>query len=354
MGHSFKILISAAFSHHSRGIVRSIKLSPKYSDSYLIGTDICNSYFGLYEGLYNKVYKIPRYSEPGYKNRFLKIIEQENADIVMITNELEVQFWARSSKKLVNALLPPVNFTEICISKKRLHAAFENTEYVPWFKIVDLKNETVDLDFAYPVWIRDIQEGSSGGRGAFLIKSKNHFHAWISLYEPGSAIMVSEYLPGRNLACLLVIENNVLRSAGTYERMEYLLKHASPSGITGQISKGRLICEPALTKFSFEAVIELLDITRETFSGFVTVDVKEGRDGNPYVTEINLRPVSPVFAFAQAGFNLVEDYIDLILNKPSTLPCIEHSYPDDNLLLREIDGLPLWIENHKDINTFEL
>lgn len=353
MRKSLRILISAAFSHHSRGIARSVNLSSKYSESYLIGTDTCNSYFALYEGLYDKIYKIPRYSDPSYCECLTNIIEQEDADIVLVTNELEVSFWAGSKVKPVNALIPPVNFTGICISKKRLHKALMGTGYVPWFKIMDLKNEIVNSDLSYPLWVRDVQDGSSGGRGSFLLKSRKHFEAWINLYEPGSDIMISEYLPGRNLACLLVIENNELRSAGTYERIEYLLKHASPSGVTGQISKGRLIYEPELTKFSFDAVRKILSLTGETFSGFITVDLKEGADGKPYLTEINLRPVSPVYAFAQAGFNLVEDYIDLILGIPRSLPYIEQSYPEGNVLLREIDGLPQWINNHSDIDTFK-
>jgi hypothetical protein len=56
--------------------------------------------------------------------------------------------------------------------------------------------------------------------------------------------MASEFLPGRNLACLLLFHAGRLIKLGCYERLVYFMGHTALSGVTGNIAQGRLINDP--------------------------------------------------------------------------------------------------------------
>ncbi|MDX9929669.1 MAG: hypothetical protein RBS37_07440 [Bacteroidales bacterium] len=343
-----RILISAALSTPSRAIARSIRLSKRYGKSYLVGTDTLNGYYGLYEGLFNRIYKVPRYTHESYRDVLLKILRDEKIDHALILHELEVHFWAQTGDKPEIIRVPPASFTGFCISKKKLYERLRGTGYVPDYKIIDFSGSDVNLNWEYPFWVRDVSEGSAGGKGAFKIESKYRLKAWKEFFNPGSEIMISEYLPGRNLASLVILENNILRKAGTYERLTYLLSQNSPSGISGQISTGRLLNEKYITDISRSAINKLIN-DGDSVTGFLTVDYKEDSKGVPKITEINLRPVSAVSSFTQAGFNMVEFYIDILSGNKHLSEEMEHQYPENNLILREVDGLPIWIKDKPNI-----
>ena len=38
--------------------IKKIRLSEKYKDSILIGTDICDNTYGLYEGIFEKIWRV--------------------------------------------------------------------------------------------------------------------------------------------------------------------------------------------------------------------------------------------------------------------------------------------------------
>lgn len=349
MKKALKLLITSAFSHPSKGLIRSLRVSQKYKDIQIIGTDTMKHYHGYYEKLPNLVIKVPPYYESGYNEIINNIMIQEEIDAAMIIHELEVQFWAKNGGLKCKYLIPNLNFADICLSKGKLYNVLKDTTYIPQFCVLTKDYIEVAKFMQFPLWVRNITPGTGGGKGAHLLMSKDKLMAWNTLYEPRGDMMFSEYLPGRNLASLLIIKNNTLLHAGNYERIDYLLKHASQTGVTGQISKGKLLNEPKLTALSMEIVLALSAILNESISGFITLDYKEDFNGNPKLTEINLRPVSPVYAFAQAGFNMSEFYLDAIMDDESVKSPISINFPTDNVILREVDGLPIWIANHQEL-----
>ena len=87
--------------------------------------------------------------------------------------------------------------------------------------------------------------------------------------------------------------------------------------------------------------------------GLIAVDFREDVAGNPLITEINIRHVAFTSAFAAAGFNLVEAQIFATLGQPECTGPLDTMFPPRNLILRDIDGLPLWIEDHTDLKVGE-
>ena len=61
-------------------------------------------------------------------------------------------------------------------------------------------------------------------------------------------IMLQQYLPGRNIAWDSFLYNGKLVSSCTRERLEYPLKHISPSGITGTPTVSKIIVDESVNR----------------------------------------------------------------------------------------------------------
>jgi carbamoyl-phosphate synthase large subunit len=203
-----------------------------------------------------------------------------------------------------------------------------------------------------PCWIRDFSEGNSCGKGSLLVTNVEEIHAWVVLNPGIDQFMVSEYLPGRNFACHLLYDHGQIVRIACYERTEYSMARTVMSGISGNISKGRLINDERLVTRSKHAVASILAQTGETMHGLVAVDFREASDGSPMITEINLRHVAATYAFAAAGFNLAEAHLLLTLGKALPGP-VEMTFPQGNMILRDIDGTPVWVGDYKELAVGE-
>jgi carbamoyl-phosphate synthase large subunit len=345
-----RILISGACGVTSRAIARSIKLSDKYKDADLIGTDICENAFGLFEGLFERIWRVPRVSDPEYPKMFNSIIQKENIDCVILIPELEVLFWTKN-KLETKSIVPPPKFSDLAISKGRLFAALAHNDFVPKSEVIDTQNfdfEHFESSIDFPYWIRGISEGSTSGKGSMLVKDQGHLIAWSLINKETKEAMISEYLPGRNIAVHLLYSHGNLLKVGCYERLEYFKKDVSLSGITGNISKGKLINDDEAVKVAQTAVEELCKQTGEKMNGIVAVDLKGSKDGKHYITEINIRHVAATSSFALGGFNLTEFQLDVMNNDMEDWDDeAEKIWPINNIILRDIDGRPLLVEDFK-------
>ncbi|MDB9538490.1 hypothetical protein NWP22_17510 [Anabaenopsis tanganyikae CS-531] len=104
-----KILITGACGVTSRSVVRSLKKSSIFNNVRIIGTDICENPYGLYEGLYDRIYRVPFCSNPEYHNIMTSICAEEKIDAAIIIPELEVLYWCKNQIP-VKTLLPPPLF----------------------------------------------------------------------------------------------------------------------------------------------------------------------------------------------------------------------------------------------------
>lgn len=94
------------------------------------------------------------------------------------------------------------------------------------------------------------------------------------------------------------------------------------------------------------AIARILAESGETMRGLVAVDFRESTDGRPMITEINLRHVAATYAFAAAGFNLAEAHLLVTLGKGAELGDKEAMYPPQNVIFRDIDGIPIWLDTY--------
>ena len=351
--HQKTLLVSGACGVTSRTIVRALRKSPRFSRTRLIGTDICDNPFGLFEGLYERIYRVPPLSDPhAYLACIRDISHAERVDAAIVVPELEVLFWATNHMP-VPALLPPARFGKEAISKSRVYQLLKDTGLVPAHEI--LTREAILAGFICErfggsVWLRDVSEGSTSGKGAIHVHSQEEAMAWMVLNKGISHFMASEFLPGRNLACIMLFKQGELIKLGCYERLEYFMAKTVISGVSGNISKGRLINDPKAVEVSKRAVEALCRHTGEVMHGLVTVDLRTDAEDNSKVTEINLRQVAAASAFAEVeGANLAEAHALATLGLWHDIGPLEVTFPPNNRLFRDIDGLPVFVPLYEEV-----
>ena len=340
-----KILITGACGVTSRAVVRALKKSEHFTDVGFVGTDICANLYGLTEGLYEKIYRVPHVTDDAYRETIDSICTREGIDLAVVVPELEVMFWAEHGMR-VPCLLPPHGFCRIAGSKQALYEALNDTGLVPTHEVVHrdaLAHQSYMPSSDWPCWIRDHEVGSTSGRGSLLAHNLCELQAWVTLNPEIDYFMVSEFLPGRNFACHLLYFQGALIKVGTYERLEYFMGRIAPSGISGNISRGRLLADPRVLKRARDAVELICKRTGDVMHGLVAVDLREDRESRPMITEVNLRHVACTSAFADAGHNLAESHVFATMQMPDRVGALEKDFPHGNYILRDIDGPAKWV-----------
>ena len=342
------VLITGACGVTPRAIARSLRLSPLFADARLIGADRGGNWYGFYEGLYERVYRVSSPDDPGYEDVIADLCSKEEIEAAIVAPEAEVRFWA-GREFPVPTLLPPPGLVDTAISKRKLYAALGDSGLVPHYSIVQrdelLARRGLDLD-GTPVWLRDYSDASSSGIGSLKVTEPEEAYAWAYLNPEIPSYMVAEHLPGRNIACTLLFLHGDVLKAGCYERLEYFMGHLAASGVTGNINRGRLVNDARARALAEQAVRRVAELAGETAHGLLTVDLREDRTGEPKVTEINVRHVAATSALAAGGANLAEAQLLATLGRLDEIGEPVPRFPEGNAILRDIDGEPIWLEGY--------
>ena len=349
------VLITGACGVTPRAIARSLRMSGAFHDARLVGIDRGGNWYGFYEGLYDRVYRVSTPADPGYEALIAEICAKEEIDAAIVAPEAEVLFWS-AREFPAPALLPPHGLVEIAISKRKLYDALRDTGLVPRYSIVSrddlLARRGLELDAA-PVWLRDYSDASSSGIGSIAVTEAEQAYAWAYLNPGISSYMVAEHLPGRNLAAMLLFHDGELLKAGCYERLSYFGGHLSASGVTGNINHGRLVNDERAREVGERAVRLVAELAGETPHGLLTADLRGDASGALKVTEINVRHVAATSALAAGGANLAEAQLLVTLGRLDEIDAVVPRFPDDNAILRDIDGEPLWLTGYRELAVGE-
>ena len=345
-----RILVTGACAVTGRSVARSLRISKVFGqDLELIGADIDVNLYGFYEKIYDKIYVLPRGFGDEYVALINKIIKEEKIDAAIVVPEIEVVFWSKHPFDIPH-LVPAPKFCDVAISKERLFAMLEGTGWIPKsqkFNKELLDDETFTSNIKYPVWIRDASDGTASARGAFKAENLEGLKAWTMINGNTSHFQLSEYLPGGNYGCFCLFKNGVLKKMAIAERIEYLMSKVAVSGITGNTCRGRLLNDKVIAQRAKDVIDYVCKQTNTVMNGMVVVDMRADENGDPKVTEINIRHVAFSSSFANAGFNLAEYHLLCTLNREDELsPELEKIYPENNYILRDVDGLPIYVSDY--------
>jgi hypothetical protein len=169
------ILVTGACGVTSRTVVRALRRSAVFAHTRLVGIDVCDNPFGLYEGLYDRIVRVPpsRAGEP-YRELVQRLCEHERIDAAIVIPEPEVLYWAEHA----DAGAGPAAAAGLrAAGHQQGHAvrAAAGSGWTPRHAMLSREQiaagDLGDLG-CWPLWLRDGGAGSTSGKGALCVHQR--------------------------------------------------------------------------------------------------------------------------------------------------------------------------------------
>ncbi len=299
-----RILVTGTGGPLGSNVTRSLRAAP--AALAIFGTEANRYHLPL--SLADRTFLIPHARETeAYLTAMARIIADESIDLVLPTHPVEVRTLASHRDRLggVRLFLPDTDAILCADSKwetfRTLRAAGVP---VPDTFLVD-REDDVRAAFAAvptrPLWVRGSGAPGIGiGVASLPCREPQHAIAWIDHHRGWGGFIASRFLPGRNLTWCCLFERGRMIAAQTRERLEYVIPHVSPSGITGAPAVSRTLVDRRVRDIGEKAVRALPGNPH----GIFFVDMTEDEDGVPRVTEINAgRFGTTIHFYTEAGCN---------------------------------------------------
>lgn len=339
---SARLLVTSAGSGASGNLVRSLRAGR--GGLTIVGCH--DDRFILKSSPADRNYLVPPLGHPAWARALRRIADAEKIDLVLPVTDADVAALSRARRALAGRLfLPRAATVERCADKYAL-GEWLRARGVPaprTYRVTDLgRLERIFARLGNPsrAWCR-IRAGA-GSRGAAPVAGPGQARSWIGYWRdlrgvPVSAFTLSEYLPGRDLGCQSVWKDGRLALVKTYERLSYLGTGSRPSEVSAVGALTKTVAEPAVVEIAVRA-IRAVD---GRASGVFGVDLKEGADGAPRVTEINAgRFTSGTNLLDLTGkHNMTAVYLKLARGEPVDLD-EEYEGTEHHYMLRDVDVVP--------------
>ncbi len=336
-----RVLVTGAGGPAAHNFIQSLRLSgEKY---YIVGTDINKYHIEL--SPCDKRYLVPRCDAPSYIDVLNRIIETEKIDLVHPQPDVEVAVISENREKLsAKTFLPKKETVRLCQDKMALNKKLEKEGFVRPIayridKPEDIEKHLPELLERYPekAWLRATR--GAGSRAALPIRKAEHGIAWIEYWKEMRGIgwgdfMLSEYLPGREIAFQSIWKDGEIITSQARERIEYVFGHLTPSGQSSSPSVARTIHRDDVNRMVTEA-IRAID---PEATGIFCVDIKENVEGEPCITEINCgRFFTTSNFFTVAGSNMPHYYVKMALGEEIPPLPKYNAIPEGIYWIRNID-----------------
>lgn len=342
MGEKKIILVTGSGGPMGSNVTRSLKMAAE--PLFLIGTD-CNKYH-IPLSLTDKTVLIPPARDrDAYLEEMEKLVLREGVQCILPTHPVEVRTLASERQRFhgVKFLLP--DYEAITTAQNKWATWQKLNEGGLPVPLTYLIESPGDLDACFgeihrrPVWVRGAGVPGVGiGVASLPCKDARQAAAWIQYWDGWGGFIASEYLSGRNLTWLGLFCDGKLIACQGRERLEYVIPHVSPSGITGAPAVSKTVSRPDLLKFGEAAVRQIT----ERPNGPFFVDMTEDVSGNPKITEINGgRFGTTIHFYTEAGFNFPWLLVQLAFGEPVDNAPIINPVEPDTWWLRTIDCGPV-------------
>jgi biotin carboxylase len=341
-----RILVTGSGGIGGVNFVRALKLFQ--DEFFIVGTDF-NKYYLEFPELDERIIS-PRHSDPNFIPLLNQLSDQHKIEFLHPQPSSEALVVSQNIDRIsTKTLLPPADV----ISKDKL----ETQKILSKLGILVAKTKVVDnfdvLENTFselgggPLWIR--AKSGAGGNLSLLCNDASEAEHWMKLWIMRKKanfhdFMIQQYLPKRNIAWDSFWYDGKLICSFTRERLEYPLKHISPSGITGTPTVSKIIVDESVNKIGVNAVKSISKKPQGNFA----VDLKEDEDGNWHVTEIDsgkFHTTTPLWGYISTKvlkqdplYNIPYLYTMLGLKELSEPEFLGNDiYPEGLHILRHID-----------------
>ncbi len=236
-----RVLVTGSGGIAGVNFVRALRASERRY--YVAGTDH-NKYYLEFPDLHSR-FLTPRHDSREFVPGVARIAKKEKIDFIHPQPSSEALVLSENRKRVPARLFLPDPETmitgqdKLSTQKLLIRASVEVAKTWPIGKISDIEEPFSENE--PPLWVR--ARHGAGGRLSLACDSAAEAKDWISLWvkrgSPLDEFIVQEFLPGRNIAWDSLWRDGRLVTSYCRERLEYPLKHVSPSGITGTPSVSR-------------------------------------------------------------------------------------------------------------------
>lgn len=345
------ILITGIGGLTPRSIAKVIRKNhPEYK---LIGCDINKKAVGFFiKGLLDEYYICPRCDSDDYFPWIEELVKNKDIDYAFVQPESEIVEWGDYYDK--NGKFPcPVfmgsKLLSISLKDKSIMAdLLEGTHFIP--KTIKITQENpryndIEKIIGFPCWIRATE--GTGGLGSLCVKNISSLKSWLFINSDIHEFTVSEYLTGRHLANQMLYYNGEFVKGAALECVEYVMANTSPSHVTGNTHFGRFLNEDSINQFCDECIRYLEKKLNIKAHGILSFDLKEDKNGDMKVTEINIRHMAYTGVMAGVGFDLIEDTMRILEDgscyNVKRDPFFHYKKP--YVFLRDVDIEPIILES---------
>ena len=347
------ILITGIGGLTPRSIAKRIR--EKHPDYVLIGCDVNKKAIGFFtEGLLDSYFVCPRCTSPDYFPTMEREIEERHIDYAFVQPESEIVEWGDYYEK--NGRYPcPVfmgsKLLSVSLKDKSIMAELlRDTDFIPkTIKVTqtDPRYDDVENMIGFPCWIRATE--GTGGLGSLRLDNISSYKSWLFINSQIPEFTVSEFLCGRHLANQMLYYNGEYVKGAALECVEYVMASIAPSRVTGNTHFGRFLNEDRINEFCDRCVKYLEKKLNVPAHGILSFDLKEDRDGNIKVTEVNIRHMAYTGVMASAGFDLIEDTVRIMedggCDRVERAPFYHYDKP--YVFLRDVDVEPILLESEE-------
>ena len=346
-----RILITGIGGLTPRSIAIIIK--EHHPDYGLVGCDIDPKAVGFFmKGLLDRHYIAPRCTSPDYFPWIEALVEREHIDYAFVQPESEIVEWGRyydeHGKYPCPVFMGCRRLSASLKDKSIMAELLEGTEFIPKTIKVTQDNpryEDVEKEIGFPCWIRATE--GTGGLGSLRLDDIDSYKSWLFINAAIPEFTVSEFLTGRHLANQMLYYNGEFVKGAALECVEYVMANAAPSHVTGNTHFGRFLNDNHINEFCDRCIKYLEKKLNVPAHGILSFDLKEDKNGNLKVTEVNIRHMAYTGVMARVGFDLIEDTIRIMEdgNADAVVRDPFHHYEKPYVFLRDVDVAPIVLES---------
>lgn len=349
------ILITGIGGLTPRSIATIIK--ENHPDYNLVGCDVEKKAMGFFmktkdgRKLIDKYYIAPRCDDLDYFPWIERLVEQEHIDYAFVQPESEIVEWGQyyedHGKYPCPVFMGSKLLSESLKDKSIMAELLEGTDFIPKTIKVSQENprfEDVEKVIGFPCWIRATE--GTGGLGSLRLDDISSYKSWLFINSRIPEFTVSEFLTGRHLANQMLYYNGEYVKGAALECVEYVMANTAPSHVTGNTHFGRFLNEDRINKFCDDCIKYLENKLGVPAHGILSFDLKEDKDGNMKVTEVNIRHMAYTGVMAHVGFDLIEDTIRIHEDGDSRNVVRDqfHHYEKPYIFLRDVDVEPIVLD----------
>lgn len=345
------LLITGIGGLTPRSLTRIIR--ERHPDYHLIGIDVNVKAVGFFmQGLLDEHFVCPRCSDPAYFPWLEHLVEEKNIDYAFVQPESEIVAWSDYYEK--NGRYPCPVFMgakalNVSLRDKAIMAELlKGTDFIPKTLKITQENprfDEVEREIGFPCWIRATE--GTGGLGSLKLEDLSSYRSWLFINRQIPEFTVSEFLPGRHLANEMLYYNGEYVKGAALQCAEYVMANTAPSKVTGNTAFGRFLNDDRINRFCDDCIRYLEGKLGVPAHGILSFDLKEDKQGELKVTEVNIRHMAYVGVMAHVGFDLVEDTIRIM--EDGNADAIERApffhYDKPYVFLRDVDVEPIILES---------